>query len=129
MPLRPGPELVLPARFPSIFFPIGNGATGFFVLFALVAAVVGATSAIAGLTHLRFWNHESMPPPAASAIFAWVLTLTAMGEELHISSDSNREQSATPVTDSNYALTTTRGTARGRASFYRGRQSSGRGSG
>ncbi|KAL0929070.1 hypothetical protein M5K25_001010 [Dendrobium thyrsiflorum] len=49
-------------------------------------------------------------------------------EELHISSDSNREQSATPVTDSNYALTATRGIARGRASFYRGRQSSGRGS-
>ncbi|KAH0452977.1 hypothetical protein IEQ34_017301 [Dendrobium chrysotoxum] len=74
-----GPELVLPAHFPSIFFPIGNAATGFFVLFALVAAVVGASSAIAGLTHLRFWNHQSMPPAAASAIFAWVLTLTAMG--------------------------------------------------
>ncbi|PKU77483.1 Retrovirus-related Pol polyprotein from transposon TNT 1-94 [Dendrobium catenatum] len=50
-------------------------------------------------------------------------------EELHITSDHSREQSLTPATDSNYALTATRGTSRGRASFYRGRQNYGRGDG
>ncbi|KAI0519459.1 hypothetical protein KFK09_006907 [Dendrobium nobile] len=50
-------------------------------------------------------------------------------EELHISSNNSREHSVTPITDSNYALTATRGTARGRASYYRGRQSSRRGDG
>ena len=74
-----GSELQLPAHFPPVFFPIGNWATGFFVVFALIAGVVGAASAIAGVNHLRLWNYDSMHPAASSAIVAWALTLLAMG--------------------------------------------------
>ncbi|WOK97288.1 hypothetical protein Cni_G05996 [Canna indica] len=74
-----GPELKLPAHFTPLFFPIGNFATGFFVMFALVAGAVGAASSIAGLNHIRFWNYESLQPAVSSAITAWLLTLLAMG--------------------------------------------------
>ncbi|THU45713.1 hypothetical protein C4D60_Mb02t20890 [Musa balbisiana] len=74
-----GPELALPAHFPPVYFPIGNFATGFFVVFALIAGTVGAASAIAGFNHIRFWNYDSMQPAASSAVTAWLLTLLAMG--------------------------------------------------
>ncbi|CAL9067462.1 membrane protein PM19L [Musa acuminata AAA Group] len=74
-----GPELALPAHFAPVYFPIGNFATGFFVVFALIAGTVGATSAIAGFNHIRFWNYDSMQPAASSAVTAWLLTLLAMG--------------------------------------------------
>ncbi|XP_008780296.1 membrane protein PM19L-like [Phoenix dactylifera] len=74
-----GPELRLPAHFIPIFFPIGNAATGFFVMFALIAGVVGAASALAGFNHIRFWNYDSLQPAASSGIIAWALTLIAMG--------------------------------------------------
>ncbi|ONK66672.1 uncharacterized protein A4U43_C06F10780 [Asparagus officinalis] len=74
-----GSELQLPAYFTPIFFPIGNAATGFFVVFALIASVVGAASAIAGVHHLRLWNYDSRQSAASSAIMAWTLTLLAMG--------------------------------------------------
>ncbi|RRT35436.1 hypothetical protein B296_00059038, partial [Ensete ventricosum] len=62
-----GPELVLPAHFTPVYFPIGNFATGFFVVFALIAGTVGAASAIAGFNHIRFWNYDSLQPAASSA--------------------------------------------------------------
>ncbi|CAL9206231.1 membrane protein PM19L-like [Musa acuminata AAA Group] len=74
-----GPELTLPAHFAPVYFPIGNFATGFFVVFALIAGTVGAASAIAGFNHIRFWNYDSMQPAASSAVTAWLLTLLAMG--------------------------------------------------
>lgn len=74
-----GPELRLPAHFHPIFFPIGNFATGFFVLFSLIAGVVGIASAMVGFNHLRFWNYESQQPAAALGIVAWALTVLAMG--------------------------------------------------
>uniref|UniRef100_A0A1D1XHG7 Phosphoglycerate kinase n=1 Tax=Anthurium amnicola TaxID=1678845 RepID=A0A1D1XHG7_9ARAE len=74
-----GPGLHLPAHFSPVYFPIGNAATGFFVIFALIAGVVGAASAIAGVNHIRSWNRESMPAAASSAVIAWGLTLLAMG--------------------------------------------------
>ncbi|XP_072999884.1 membrane protein PM19L-like [Typha latifolia] len=74
-----GPELVLPANFPPIFFPIGNMATGFFVIFAVIAGAIGTAAAIAGFNHIRFWNYDSLQPAAASALIAWILTLVAMG--------------------------------------------------
>ncbi|CAL9202549.1 membrane protein PM19L-like [Musa acuminata AAA Group] len=74
-----GPELTLPAHFTPVYFPIGNFATGFFVVFALIAGTVGAASAIAGFNHIRFWNYDSMQPAASSAVTAWLLTLLAMG--------------------------------------------------
>ncbi|XP_020574052.1 uncharacterized protein LOC110020331 [Phalaenopsis equestris] len=71
--------LVLPAQFSPIFFPMGNAATGFFVIFALIASVVGAAAALAGINHLRAWNSDSLPAAASSAVIAWTLTLLAMG--------------------------------------------------
>ncbi|GMH05177.1 hypothetical protein Nepgr_007017 [Nepenthes gracilis] len=74
-----GPELNLPAHFVPIFFPMGNSATGFFVTFALIAGVVGASSCIFGMIHLRSWSTKSSPAAATAAIIAWSLTLLAMG--------------------------------------------------
>ncbi|KAJ1281787.1 hypothetical protein BS78_03G000600 [Paspalum vaginatum] len=74
-----GPELRLPAHFHPIFFPIGNFATGFFVLFSLIAGVVGIASAIVGFTHLRFWSYRSLQPAASFGLIAWALTVLAMG--------------------------------------------------
>ncbi|XP_021293857.1 uncharacterized protein LOC110423810 [Herrania umbratica] len=74
-----GPDFNLPAHFSPIYFPMGNAATGFFVTFALLAGVVGAASAIAGLNHVRSWNANSLPTAASVAGVAWTLTLLAMG--------------------------------------------------
>jgi len=74
-----GPELRLPAHFHPIFFPIGNFATGFFVLFSLIAGVVGIASAMVGFNHLRFWNYHSLQPAVALGLLAWALTVLAMG--------------------------------------------------
>ncbi|XP_039125928.1 membrane protein PM19L-like [Dioscorea cayenensis subsp. rotundata] len=74
-----GEDLKLPAYFTPIFFPIGNAATGFFVLFSLIAAVVGAASMLTGINHISSWNNNSLASAASSAITAWSLTLLAMG--------------------------------------------------
>lgn len=77
----------LPAHFSPIYFPIGNAATGFFVLFSLIAGVVGVASAICSLYHIRYWYYDSLPSAAAAATIAWTLTLLAMGfawKEIHL---------------------------------------------
>lgn len=74
-----GAGLDLPAHFSPIYFPMGNAATGFFVMFALIAGVVGAASAIAGINHIRNWNADSLPSALTAAAIAWSLTLLAMG--------------------------------------------------
>ncbi|KAL6500756.1 hypothetical protein OROHE_025553 [Orobanche hederae] len=84
-----GPGLELPAHFSPIYFPMGNASTGFFVLYALIAGVVGVASAISGLNHICCWDVDSLPAAASVATIAWSLTLLAMGFawkeiELHI---------------------------------------------
>ncbi|WOL17533.1 hypothetical protein Cni_G26326 [Canna indica] len=74
-----GQGLELPAHFSPVYFPMGNQATGFFVVFALIAGVVGAAAAIAGVHHIRNWRYGSLPSAASSAVIAWGLTLLAMG--------------------------------------------------
>ncbi|TVU23170.1 hypothetical protein EJB05_30204 [Eragrostis curvula] len=74
-----GPDLRLPAHFHPIFFPIGNFATGFFVVFSLIAGVFGIASGIVGFTHLHFWNYHSLQPAATFGLLAWGLTVLAMG--------------------------------------------------
>ncbi|XP_057752428.1 membrane protein PM19L-like [Arachis stenosperma] len=74
-----GAGLELPAHFSPIQFPMGNAATGFFVTFALIAAVVGVGSVISGINHIRSWTSESLPSAASVATIAWTLTLLAMG--------------------------------------------------
>lgn len=58
---------------------MGNAATGFFVVFSLIAGVVGAASAINGINHIRSSRKESSSSAQSSAIIAWTLTLLAMG--------------------------------------------------
>jgi hypothetical protein len=77
--LYAGTGLHLPAHFSPINFPVGNAATGFFVIFAVIAGVVGAGSALAGLNHVRAWSTESLPAAASAGFIAWTLTLLAMG--------------------------------------------------
>ncbi|XP_059669313.1 membrane protein PM19L-like [Cornus florida] len=74
-----GPAYHLPAHFSPVYFPMGNAATGFFVMFALIAGVVGLSSVIAGFNHVRFWNIDSLGPASSAATIAWTLTLLAMG--------------------------------------------------
>jgi len=77
----------LPIGFSPIYFPMGNEATGFMVIFALIAAVVGAASCLSGLRHLRVWGAQSLASSVASSMAAWALTLLAMGlacKEIHI---------------------------------------------
>ncbi|XP_059067169.1 membrane protein PM19L isoform X2 [Cryptomeria japonica] len=77
-----GPKNSIPVgfSFSPLLFPIGNEATGFMVIFSLIAGVVGAASCLSGLHHLRVWTAESLASTASSAITAWALTLLAMGK-------------------------------------------------
>ncbi|KAG0562514.1 hypothetical protein M758_9G104500 [Ceratodon purpureus] len=64
----------------------GNTATQIFLLFVLVASMVGIASTLAGAHHLRIWRTESLAAAAAAATIAWTLTLLAMGvacKEIH----------------------------------------------
>lgn len=71
--------LDLPAHFSPIYFPMGNAATGFFVVFAMIAGVVGVASCISGISHLRYWDIDSLPAAASAATISWSLTALAMG--------------------------------------------------
>ncbi|KAL6610189.1 hypothetical protein ACP70R_040158 [Stipagrostis hirtigluma subsp. patula] len=68
-----------PVRLFPIYFPIGNLATGFFVIFALIAGVVGVSTSLTGLHDVSQGSPSSMMSAAASAIVSWTLTLLAMG--------------------------------------------------
>lgn len=77
----------LPVEYSPVYFPMGNEATGFVIIFALIAAAVGAASCLSGLHHLRVWTAQSLASNAASAMTAWSLTLLALGlacKEIHI---------------------------------------------
>ena len=57
---------------------VGNGATFYFLVFAILAGVVGAASnsKLAGVNHVRAWRHDSM-----------AITVLAFGlacKEIHI---------------------------------------------
>jgi hypothetical protein len=64
----------------------GNNVTSTFLLFALIASVVGIASTLAGAHHLRLWRTETLAAAAATSLIAWLLTLLAMGvscKEIH----------------------------------------------
>ncbi|XP_072975997.1 membrane protein PM19L [Typha angustifolia] len=71
--------LTPPARLFPIYFPIGNLATGFFVIFSLITGVVGIATSLTGLQEVSRWNPASLLSAAASSIITWALTLLAMG--------------------------------------------------
>lgn len=69
--------VVPPRDYSPVYFPMGNGATGFFVIFSLISGVVGAASSIAGLSKMLPWgsDHGWLPAARSSGFTAWVLTL------------------------------------------------------
>jgi hypothetical protein len=68
-----------PVRLFPIYFPIGNLATGFFVMFALITGVVGIATSLTGLRDVSQGYPASMMSAAASALVTWTLTVLAMG--------------------------------------------------
>jgi hypothetical protein len=48
----------------------GNGATFYFLVFAILSGVVGAASKLAGIHHVRSWRGDSLSTSAASALIA-----------------------------------------------------------
>lgn len=65
----------------------GNGATFYFLVFAILAGVVGVASKLAGVHHIRTWRADSLATSASSALVAWAITALAFGlacKEIHI---------------------------------------------
>ncbi|OWM63299.1 membrane protein PM19L [Punica granatum] len=65
----------------------GNGATMFFLIFALLAGVIGVVSKLAGASHVRAWRNDSLAAAGSSALVAWAITALAFGlacKEIHI---------------------------------------------
>ncbi|KAL5541709.1 hypothetical protein UlMin_009419 [Ulmus minor] len=71
--------LTTPARIFPIYFPMGNMATGFFVIMSLLAGVVGFTTSLTGLYNISQWTAANLHAAATSSLAAWALTLLAMG--------------------------------------------------
>ncbi|XP_047319063.1 membrane protein PM19L [Impatiens glandulifera] len=57
----------------------GNGATPFFLTFAMLAAVVGIVSKMAGGAHIRAWRNDSLAAAGSSSLVAWAVTMLAFG--------------------------------------------------
>ncbi|KAJ7980146.1 AWPM-19-like family protein [Quillaja saponaria] len=71
--------LSVPARIFPIYFPLGNMATGMFIIFSLIAGVVGFTTSVTGLHNVFEWNAPNLHAAATSSLTTWALTLLAMG--------------------------------------------------
>ncbi|BBG93269.1 AWPM-19-like family protein [Prunus dulcis] len=67
------------ARIFPIYFPFGNMATGFFVIFSLLAGVVGFATSLTGLHNVVQWDSPNLHTAAASSLGTFSLTLLAMG--------------------------------------------------
>lgn len=57
----------------------GNGATTFFLTFAILASVLGVLSKFIGSTHIRFWRSDSLAAAGSLSIVAWAVTALAFG--------------------------------------------------
>ncbi|KEH32228.1 hypothetical protein MtrunA17_Chr4g0065951 [Medicago truncatula] len=71
--------LTTPAHIFPIYFPMGNMTTGFFIIFTLIAGVVGFTTSVTGLNNIFQWNAPNLNAAAMSSLTTWALTLLAMG--------------------------------------------------
>ncbi|EEF44344.1 conserved hypothetical protein [Ricinus communis] len=56
-----------------------NGATPFFLTFAILASVVGIASKFAGGNHIRAWRNDSLAAAGSSSLMAWAITALAFG--------------------------------------------------
>lgn len=57
----------------------GNGATPYFLMFAILAGVLGVVSKLAGGTHIRVWRNDSLAAAGSCGLVAWAVTALAMG--------------------------------------------------
>ncbi|XP_059632285.1 membrane protein PM19L [Cornus florida] len=57
----------------------GNGATMFFLIFSILAAVLGIVSKFAGGYHIRIWRNDSLAAAGATGLAAWAATALAFG--------------------------------------------------
>ncbi|KAI4373973.1 hypothetical protein MLD38_012027 [Melastoma candidum] len=71
--------LTLPVRIFPMYFPVGNMATGFFVIFSLIAGVVGMITSITGAQNMTRMTAPNVYAAAASSLVALSLTLLALG--------------------------------------------------
>ncbi|GMH29276.1 hypothetical protein Nepgr_031119 [Nepenthes gracilis] len=71
--------LSLPAHLFPIYFPMGNMATGFFVIFSLLVGVLGITTSLTGIHNVMQWTKAHMYAASVSSLVTWALTLLAMG--------------------------------------------------
>ncbi|KAH7522410.1 hypothetical protein FEM48_Zijuj07G0135400 [Ziziphus jujuba var. spinosa] len=71
--------LSIPARIFPIYLPIGNMATGFFVILSLLAGVVGFTTSLTGLHNVVTWNLSDLHTAAFSSLASLSLTILALG--------------------------------------------------
>jgi hypothetical protein len=65
----------------------GNAATGYFVIFSIIAGMVAIASYLSALHHLRVWSAESGAATSAAAWIAWLLLIIAFclaWKEIHI---------------------------------------------
>ncbi|KAK9685010.1 hypothetical protein RND81_10G249600 [Saponaria officinalis] len=85
--------LSIPARIFPIYFPIGNMATGFFIIFSLLVGVLGITTSILGMYNVMQWTASSLYAAATSSLAIWALTVLGMGlacKEINVGyTDSN----------------------------------------
>lgn len=57
----------------------GNAATGIFLMYAMLAAVLGIVAKFAGGCHIRAWRNDSLAAAGASSLVAWAVTVLAFG--------------------------------------------------
>ncbi|XP_022959288.1 uncharacterized protein LOC111460317 [Cucurbita moschata] len=57
----------------------GNGATPFFLTFAMLTAVMGVASKLAGLYHIRAWRSDSLAGAGSTSLLTWAVTVLAFG--------------------------------------------------
>ena len=51
----------------------------FFLVFAILASILGIISKVLGGNHLRVWRNDSLAAAGSSAIVAWAVTALAFG--------------------------------------------------
>ncbi|CAH9099532.1 unnamed protein product [Cuscuta europaea] len=70
----------MPARIFPIYFPFGNLATGFVIIYSLIAGTVGFMTSITGIIHnLGQPKSSDLHSDVAFSLISWLLTLLAMG--------------------------------------------------
>ncbi|CAN1350243.1 Membrane protein PM19L [Linum perenne] len=76
--------LAIPARIFPIFFPMGNMATGVFVIISLLAGIVGITTSFIGIQNVLVSNAANLHAAASSSLTSLALTLLAMGDRRNL---------------------------------------------